>query len=722
MASVAALPTGPMSPPPRSFRQQVDLPQLRDELGLYEGADLRDGQPTWTLHDPVRNLYFQLDWLTFEVLVRWNLKDPVKMAASICAETTLHALPEDVLSVASFLSENQLIQTTGNDNSAKLAEVAARYRISWWKRLLHNYLFFRIPLVKPDSFLNHLYAKLCFLLTPLFFRLTFIVFVVGVTLVYRDWDVFSATLIDSFTLSGMLSYAITLAFVKILHELGHGIAAKHYGCRVPTMGLAFLVLWPMPYTDTNEAWKLRSHGQRLRIASAGVLTELMIAVWSTFAWAFLPDGLLRDAAFMLATTTWISTLIVNCSPFLRFDGYFVVSDFLGMPNLHARAFALARWRLRELLFAIQEPPPEYFSDTRRRGLIIFAYVTWLYRLFVFLGIAALVYTFFIKAIGILLFAVEILWFVLMPIYSEIKVWRKLSPKIRQSGRTRWSVLLVLLAIGLCFVPLPGRINVSGLLHPGEEYSVYAREGSRVEELFVGDGAFVKAGTPLALLSTEQIDQRLASAQSRVARYDAELAVSSFSIEQRARLLVRQGELQTAQTARRGLESQRTDYQPVARFDGQFRWQDPDMRPGMWVAKNEQLGTVVSREGWYVECYVGEDMVHRISKSNAARFYPDGKSGHVVELKVGVVDRDATRVLTNGALTSVAGGSVSVREIEGKLVPEKAAYRVILNVADLTQIPASQVLRGAVVIRGESESLALRFMRSTMSIIWREAGW
>ena len=142
-------------------------------------------------------------------------------------------------------------------------------------------------------------------------------------------------------------------------------------------------------------------------------------------------------AFLLATTTWVSTVLINASPFMRFDGYFLLSDFLQMPNLHARAFALARWDLRERLFALGEPAPEHFPAARR-GLILFAWATWIYRLVLFLGIAALVYHFFIKALGIFLFLVEIVWFIARPLWSEIGAWRQRGAAIGGSRRARWS--------------------------------------------------------------------------------------------------------------------------------------------------------------------------------------------------------------------------------------------------------------------------------------------
>ena len=110
-------------------------------------------------------------------------------------------------------------------------------------------------------------------------------------------------------------------------------------------------------------------------------------------------------AFLLATTTWVSTVLINASPFMRFDGYFLLSDFLQMPNLHARAFALALGPARTAVRAGRAGAGTLSATAAR--LILFAWATWIYRLVLFLGIAALVYHFFIKALGIFLFLVEI---------------------------------------------------------------------------------------------------------------------------------------------------------------------------------------------------------------------------------------------------------------------------------------------------------------------------
>lgn len=413
----------------------VSWPQLREELALLPGPVLADGQPSWTLHDPTRNRFFSIDWPTFEILRRWSYADAEAIVQSVAADSTLLPEPDDVEQVARFLRANQLVQL-GPGSARQLAERAAQGEGSRLKWLLHHYLFFRVPLVRPDAWLDRWLAVARLFYSRTFALSTLFALLLGLGLVARQWDVFTTSLVDTFTFRGLFAYGVALILVKLLHELGHAFTAKRFGCRVPTMGVAFLVLWPMAYTDTNETWRLTRRWQRLRVAAAGIVTELGIAAWATLAWGLLPDGELRSAAFVLATTSWIATLAINASPFMRFDGYFILSDWLDLPNLHERSFALARWRLREWLFALGEPRPEHFPPARHTALIVFAWVTWLYRLVVFLGIAVLVYHFTVKAVGILLFAVEICWFILMPIRNEFREWKARWPTIRSRRRGR----------------------------------------------------------------------------------------------------------------------------------------------------------------------------------------------------------------------------------------------------------------------------------------------
>ena len=147
------------------------LPPLREELALLPGPVLADGQPSHTLHDPVRNLFFQIDWPTFEVLSRWHLGDAAAIAAEVNRETTLHLEARDVKDVVVFFHDNQLLQPPPG-SAAEFAACLQKRRGSLGQRLLHNYLFFRIPLLKPDRWLNRWAPRLDFFYSRQFLYLT----------------------------------------------------------------------------------------------------------------------------------------------------------------------------------------------------------------------------------------------------------------------------------------------------------------------------------------------------------------------------------------------------------------------------------------------------------------------------------------------------------------------------------------------------------------------
>lgn len=695
------------------------LPALREELALLPGPRLADGQPTWTLHDPVRNLFFQIDWPSFEILRRWLWAEPSAIVGDIEAETTLQVGQQDVEAMLQFLQQNQLLQVQPG-TAPQFAEALQRRRGGLGRWLLHNYLFFRIPLVRPDRWLGRWAERLDFLFGRAFLQLSVLAGVFGLVNVYRSWDQFSATLVDMLSWDGMLAYGATLAVVKTLHELGHGFTAKRFGCRVPAMGVAFLVLWPVAYTDTNEVWKLTRRDQRLKVAGAGIATELIIAAWATLAWAWLPEGIPKSVAFMLSTTTWVSTVLINASPFMRFDGYFLLADALQMPNLHTRAFALARWDLRERLFALGEAPPEYLPRPRALGLILFAWITWLYRLSVFLGIAVLVYHFFIKAVGIFLFMVEIVWFVTLPILSELRAWRERAAAIRSSRRARRSLAILIVLLTLFVLPWPGRVSTSGLLQPREQLPVYAPEHARVSALNFANGARVPAGAALMVLESPQLVARQEESGARRERLSWQSAAAGFDPETRKDWQVLDQQLGTARAEGNTIDADAARYVPVAPYDGVLRDVDPDLRVGDWVAHRELLGRLVRTGPRQVVTYVDDEDVQRIAVGNRAVLGLDGGDGGLLTLKVARIDQDASRTLQEPELASQFGGHLLVREKSGVLYPERAVYRVLLDVTD-GEGSDQHAWRGHVSIAARWEAPGLRFLRTALSVFWREMG-
>ncbi|MDG5498014.1 HlyD family efflux transporter periplasmic adaptor subunit [Niveispirillum sp. BGYR6] len=700
----------------------IRLAQLRDELILHEGPRDRDGSPSWTLEDPARGRFFRLGWMQMEMLARWDLGDPRAIAAAVNQDTPLGVTTEEVMEFARFLSATNLLKISGPDANAGLLRQLQATRMHWGKWLLKNYLFVRIPLVRPEAFLNACKNVAALFYTPAFLILTLCAGALGLLLVARQWDVFTRTFLHFFSMEGAALSGAALLSAKILHELGHALTAKRYGCRVPTMGVAFMVMWPVLYTDTSAAWTLADRRKRMTIGAAGMAAELILACYMTLLWSFLPDGPLRSATFLLATTTWIMTLAINLNPFMRFDGYFLFSDLLDVANLQDRSFALARWWLREKLFKFGEPKPEEFDPGMERILIAYAIGTWTYRFFLFMGIALLVYHFFFKLLGIFLMLVELVWFIGRPIWNEIMEWTKRRQAYHWNRNTRISAALAGLALVLFIFPWKGSIHAAGLLRAERQAQVFVPSPGRLEEILVQPGELVRERQPLFRLQSPDLVHELELAEREVAILRWQSAFHSMVNDVTTNREATWRQMEAATAKQQALQQQQQRLTITAPFDGQMVDLAHPLKAGEWLPTGDWLGTVVSPDSAQVEAYVNEADLHRLSKGAQARFHPEDPSSAAIDLTVIDIAQTTTRRLDNVAeLASTHGGSIAaIPGRNGAIIPEQAIYRVLLKPSGETQIP-KLTLRGKVVLEGARESMVEQIYERFVAILVRESG-
>lgn len=696
------------------------LPRLRQDLTLYAGPADKSGAPTWTLHDPARNLYFELDWVAFEIMSRLSMADANLICEQINAQTTLYVSTEDVEKTVKFLAENELIYLQSEQALEHLKMKRARQNKSWFDALLHGYLFFRIPIIHPDQLLSRALKHVDFLFRWRFYQITLLAFIWGAWGVFTHWDTFKSTLVDTFSLEGVVQYAGAVMVVKLLHELGHALAAKKSGCRVPTMGLAFLVMWPVAYTDVTESWKLDSHKKRLMIASAGIVTEALIAAWSIFMWSVLPVGALKSLFFFLGTTSFAATIAINASPFMRFDGYFLLCDTLGMPNLHGRSSAYTRWWLREKLFGLGDAEPETLDTAQHHFFLIFALFTWLYRLVVFLGIAVLVYHYFFKALGIALFLVEIWFFVLKPIVQEIKFWHGRWEDIGMGFQQKPAYYLLVGLVLVMIVPFDFTVNAQGMFKPEQIQKVIAPQAAQVVKMPPELGSRLPAGAQLIGLDVPELENKIKRAQTRLDALMQQYGASGFNAKLVGQQSILKERLASAQKELDGLLGEQKNLAQKSLFAGVIIDVDPDLFLGEWVSKSSALVTLINDKDWVVDCYVEEADLQRIEKGNWGRFVADAPGVGAVNLTVIDIDRDATRVLTEGVLTSAGGGEILVRPQQNKLIPERAVYRVRLKV-DSEEKLSTGYIRGRVAIYGWPKSILGEFIRLGLATLVRETG-
>ena len=713
-ASFEAMQAGPVPP--------VVLPPLREDLKLLRGAPSGDGSPTWTLHDPARHRFIRIGWIEFEILTRWALGNADAVAQSVSAQTTIRATADDVLDVLRFLHRAGLIATTGAAALERLAAEADGQRLSAPRWLLKNYLSIKLRLLNPDPLLSAIVPRIGWVFTRGFAIVLVTLAALAFYLISRQWDVYTHSLLHLFSLQGALMVGIALASAKVVHEIGHGVMSKRMGCRVPAMGVALLVMWPVLWTDTTDAWRLTDRRQRLAIDAAGMLAEITLAIAASLAWSVLPDGPLRTGAFLLSSSTWLLTMAVNVNPLMRFDGYFLLSDWLDVPNLQDRGFAMGRWWLREQLFGLGDAPPEAFPGRKRRILIAYSLAAMIYRFSLFLGIALVVYHMAFKALGLFLMCVEIGWFLVRPIALEFLIWRTRLGGRRPQRRAVITFGCVAMALLLFVVPWRRELSAPALLRAARQTTLYVAEPGRLTKLSP-NGTRVAAGEAMFALASPTVAYHKAVAVATLAGVDARMKGQSFDPEQSEMIGVGEQELQGALASVDQAASQEALLTVRAPFAGVVSDVPPMLHEGEWLPRRETLGMLVDPSSQVVEAFIGEADLARVHAGARATFFPENGDAPVA-LTVQSVGTSSVRALDLPDLASIYGGGVAVRkDNDNRLVPETAIYRAVLTPQQAGAGPGVAVqrrLRGSVSIEADRCNLIGRIYRRAAALVIRES--
>jgi putative peptide zinc metalloprotease protein len=408
---------------------------------------------------------------------------------------------------------------------------------------------------------------------------------------------------------------------------------------------------------------------------------------------------------------------------MRFDGYFLLSDWLDMPNLHDRAFAFGRWWMRERLFGFGDPQPEPCAPKRRRFLIAFSFATWLYRLVVFFSIALVVYHAFFKALGLILFCVEFGWFIARPVVREIGAcWRR-RPDLRWRRETRRTAVVGALLLGFFVLPWHGSVSAPAVLGPLHAQGLYAPEAAYVtsEAPIARDGQRVRAGDVLAVLASPDLTHRLQAAQ-------ADETLLNWQVEQQPfdeRLLDQGVALRRRWEAARetvaGLTAQVAQLTLRAPFDGVVQTGDA-LASGTWLPRGEHLFDVVGPVGVKGEAFVGEDDAARVAAGDTADFVSSVPELGALRCRVTAVDRVNVATLDAPSLASVYGGPLPVQPQPGtrQLVPLAAIYRV--RIGDCPSgVAWPREIDGTAMLGGTRQSFAWRALKQLAAVFQREGG-
>jgi len=282
-----------------------------------------------------------------------------------------------------------------------------------WRQRLLNPLAVRVPLFDPNAFLDRHVSRVRWIFSRFCFIAWFVTVSVAVAMAVSHWPDLTNNVADRvLTPTNLLLVWFTYPVIKLLHEFGHAFAAKRWGCEVHEMGILFLVLMPMPYVDASASSALPARRQRAFIAAMGVMVELFIAALAMFVWLVVEPGLVRAMAFNVMLIGGVSTVLFNGNPLLRFDGYFVLTDSLGIANLGSRSQQYVGYLVQRHLFGVRELSSPATSRGEAGWLGVYAVTSFCYRMFIMFGIIILIAgKFFVLGIILAIWAaaMQIFW-------------------------------------------------------------------------------------------------------------------------------------------------------------------------------------------------------------------------------------------------------------------------------------------------------------------------
>lgn len=695
------------------------LPTLKSGLEVVEGPRSHFGAPTAIVYDPTSNEHFRFDWKAATMLRFWQPGLTVmELCQALTLNTTANIHPDMVVKFIETLDAYNLIVHSQETYNPTKHEIKPDYSMTG---ILKHYFYWRIPLVNPDKALEAILPFIKPLINKVSLYILIALGLIGLWLVVNQWEAYWATLPYIFTTSGMLIAFISIVLVKCLHEMGHGIITKYFNRPVTTMGVAFLFMFPILYTDTSHASTIRDKKQRMAIDAAGVGMEILIAIIATYAWLLTDDGPLRSAFFMISSTTWLFSLFINLNPLMKFDGYYLLSDHWNIPNLQSRALAITQWKIRRFFVNWPGKKPENFPPKQELKLQIYACLSLIYRLLIFISISLGVYAFFFKALGIFLVLLNLVWLLVLPLGQELFIWWKASEL--ESFKTRkkaWAVGSVL-ALMVFFYPTSKVIEAPAIMMPKQMSLLYAPEAALLKVYPFEQGALVEKGQTIIELTSPELIGMLDIETSRQKEMELSLkasSVSSLLVQARKRL---EQELRLAHGRVKSIQDKIETLTVKAPFTGQLLWLEDHIKPNDWVKKDEAMALLAVPADTEIKAYIEEANWARFNACETTLFYPSDPQKSPIEVNFTAQSALGGNELKDNYFASIYGGEIAVRkDDQGRLIADTAIQELLFTPAEATA-PLAAPMKGIVRLCAAPKSFASSFVDAFYIIFVKELG-
>lgn len=627
---------------------------------------------------------------------------------------------EEVIKLLSDLHKADVLQSDAPPDLQELHLRRKQHARTRWKQYLANPLSLRFPLFDPESMLNRLMP----LVAPLFGWAGAVLWAGAVgwalALAAMHWAELSGNAADQvFSAENLLLVGVVFPVIKMLHEFGHALAARAGGGEVHEMGVMLLVLMPIPYVDASSAAAFRDKRSRMLVGATGMLVDLFIAALAMLAWAHLEPGIGRAIAYNIILVAGVSTLLFNGNPLLRYDAYYILADYLEIPNLGQRANEYLGYLANRYLFGVEKVISPVSARGERSWFVIYAVSSFIYRMFIMVSIVLFIAgKFFV--FGVILALWAFVSMLVLPLGKKVSYLFS-SPQLnakRQRAIFSTALILFLAAAILLWLPAPSSIRAEGVIWAPEKAQVRATVDGFIANVLVEPSQPVRQGDVLIECEDPELDARMRVLQAQrdelQARYSSlmttNLVQADVILEQLSHV-----------SAALDLARQHLDELKIrSPANGTFVIQDARNVPGRFAQRGEVLAYVTDDASATVRVVVPQAYGDRVKKKTRhVEIRPVDRVGEPVRARIKHEVPAATDELPSMTLSLQGGGEIGLDPAR----PDEARALEKLFVFDLELPPGALVnnLGQRIYVRFEHqpEPLAYQWYREIQRIFMRK---
>ena len=574
------------------YRVERLMPRLRSHVRLLR-QEYR-GRTWYVLQDLASERFHRFTSAAYLLIGLMDGRRTVREVWEAATATLGDEAPsqDEVIRLLSQLHAADLLVCNIAPDAAELSQRAERQGYQKWKSQLFSVFAWKIPLCDPDRFLNRFLPLVRPVIGWTGLLLWFGIVGFGITLGALHWPTLSQDLLDQvFAPRNLLLIWLLFPAIKLCHELGHAFVTKAFGGDVHELGAMMLVLTPVPYVEASAAWAFRSKWQRIIVGAAGMMVELVLASLALIVWVNAEPGLVRVLAYNTIVIAGVSTVIFNANPLLRFDGYYMLMDWLEIPNLRSRATQYLGYLCERYLFGQREATLPVTPAGERVWFVMYGVASSSYRILVVVGILLYLGDEF-PLLAIVFGGLTAVTMLLVPVIKAasflISNPRLRHVRVRAIATT--AALVAVLATVLCLVPAPFHTMAEGVVWIPDEAVVRAGSDGFIERIVAAPGSLVKAGEILVKCRNPRFEADLRILRGRVRELEARHAEQVPTDLVKAAIVAE--ELQYARRELARVQRRVDELTMRSKTDGVFVLSAEKDWPGRFLHQGEVIAHVV----------------------------------------------------------------------------------------------------------------------------------